>query len=289
MNSVEAIVDPLSKHWLGEGVVDPGYREIFRQLSVEIECIVGTAGVQLSDASPEQRRNALSALLPEMKNSVVVKELAHEITKPPQAVELNHDVPTRILFITAEPDGLERLRLDEEQRKMVLTLRLATERDHFRIEAFPAARLEDIEDRLLEFRPHIFHFSGHGVDGKIILPAEGGKHREVDCANLAKLLGCVSSVHIAILSACYTAKQAEAVIRRIPAVISMGTAIEDDAAIDFSDCFYRALFRRCSLLKSFEFARAGLEARNWPEDQLPSLLTGEKVDPAKMHFGEASC
>lgn len=292
INSVEAVVDLLSKHWRGEHVVDPWYSETFRQLSVEIERIAGTTGIQLRYASPEHRRDVLLALLPEMKSNVVIKGLAYEITKPQEVIAPTDDVPTRILFVTADCVLLRRdnkelpLRLDEEQRKMALTLRLATARDRFQIEVASAARIEDLEDRLLDFQPHIFHFSGHGMNGRIILLAEGDKHREIECENLAKLLHRIPSVQLAILNACYTAKQAEAVVRHIPAVISMATKIDDDAAIDFSECFYRALFRRLSVLESFKWARASLEVRNWPEDQCPSLLTGERVDAARMIFGQ---
>ncbi|MCJ8280052.1 MAG: hypothetical protein MJK14_09095 [Rivularia sp. ALOHA_DT_140] len=87
----------------------------------------------------------------------------------------------KILVLSANPKGINPLRLDEEIREIKQGLRLARERDRFLIESFTAVRYRDIRREILRFQPQIVHFSGHGM-GKagLAFEDETGQQKFVD-------------------------------------------------------------------------------------------------------------
>jgi hypothetical protein len=68
----------------------------------------------------------------------------------------------RILFLAANPKDTDPLQLGEGVRAIRERLRLADLRDQFVIEQEWAVRVTDLQGFLLQHRPQIAHFSGHG-------------------------------------------------------------------------------------------------------------------------------
>ncbi|KAB8334478.1 CHAT domain-containing protein [Scytonema tolypothrichoides VB-61278] len=96
---------------------------------------------------------------------------------------------------------------------------------------------------LLDFKPQIVHFSGHGTgeDG-LALEDDIGNLKLVDTEALAQLFKLFSStIECVVLNACYSQVQAEAVVKYIPYVVGMNKEIGDQAAIKFAAGFYNAL------------------------------------------------
>lgn len=80
--------------------------------------------------------------------------------------------PTRILFLTANPDGTDPLCLDQEIKAIDRALREAEHRDTFDLVQHWALSVDDLQSLLLRHTPDIVHFSGHGSGaGEIILEA----------------------------------------------------------------------------------------------------------------------
>jgi hypothetical protein len=75
----------------------------------------------------------------------------------------------KILFLAANPKGTSPLRLDQEARDIGDELRRAYEGDQFSLEQRWAVRTRDIQQAMLDVRPQIVHFSGHGKGTKISL------------------------------------------------------------------------------------------------------------------------
>src|SRR4051812_42051479 len=73
----------------------------------------------------------------------------------------------RVLFLAANPAGTTQLGLDEEIREITAKLRAAKYRDALAVRSEWAVRPGDLQQALLEYRPHVVHFSGHGS------PSEG--------------------------------------------------------------------------------------------------------------------
>ncbi|MBW4607247.1 MAG: CHAT domain-containing protein [Hassallia sp. WJT32-NPBG1] len=96
---------------------------------------------------------------------------------------------------------------------------------------------------LLDIKPQIVHFSGHGAgDEGLALEDETEQVRFVDAEALAGLFELFASqVECVVLNACYSQVQAKAIVKHIPYVIGMNKAIGDKAAIEFAVGFYDAL------------------------------------------------
>ncbi|MCP4700632.1 MAG: hypothetical protein GY862_27830 [Gammaproteobacteria bacterium] len=198
-----------------------------------------------------------------------------EATQPPKspvpnAARVLDRGPHTILVLAANP--FLDLRLDEEIRAIQNGLDRARQRDKFRFIHHPATRPEDWRRALLDLRPAIVQFSGHGKQGEGILLQQGadGQARAVSAAALGNLFALFKDkVLCVLLNACYSEPQARAIARHIPYVAGMNSEISDEAARAFSTAFYDAL----GAGEDFEFAyRMGCNALDFlglPAAQTP--------------------
>ncbi|WP_433261774.1 CHAT domain-containing protein [Actinosynnema sp. CS-041913] len=163
---------------------------------------------------------------------------------------------TRILYLSANPSDTETLRLAAESRTIQEMLRLGSARDSFDFHERSAVRTRDITQALLDVRPRIVHFSGHGEsDGRLYVENEVGMSRLVPVAGLAALFEQVAdTVECVIVNACDTVALAEAVAAHVGHVIGMRQRIGDAAAIAFSVGFYQALAAGEPVEKAFGMA-----------------------------------
>ena len=148
-----------------------------------------------------------------------------------------------ILILAANPKSTPTLRLDEEVREIDAGLRRANQRDRFHLEQRWAVRSRDVQNALLDLKPQVVHFSGHGENEiGLILENEVGKAVAVSTEALAGLFELFADrVECVVLNACYSEVQAAAIANHIPYVIGMNKAIGDRAAIEFAVIFYAAL------------------------------------------------
>ena len=149
----------------------------------------------------------------------------------------------KILILAANPKQTSELRLGEEVRDIREGLRLAKNRDQFILEARWAVRPRDIRREILDFRPHIIHFSGHGAgETGLCFEDETGKQQLVTGEALAGLFKQFNrQIECVLLNACYSEEQAKAIVQHIDYVIGMNKPIGDKAAIEFAVGFYDAL------------------------------------------------
>src|SRR4051812_18998986 len=68
----------------------------------------------------------------------------------------------KVLFLAANPAGTLPLTLDEEIRQITAKVRASEHRDSLELVSRRAVRPDDLLRALLEVRPHVVHFSGHG-------------------------------------------------------------------------------------------------------------------------------
>lgn len=160
-----------------------------------------------------------------------------------QPTDTNNYRTKTILILAANPRDTSALRLDEEVREIDLGLQRAKKQERFDLKQRRAVRIQDVYQSLLDFKPQIIHFSGHGSgDDGLALEDEAGKLKLVDTEALARLFELFSSsIECIVLNACYSEIQAEAIVKHIPYVIGMNKAIGDKAAIKFATGFYNAL------------------------------------------------
>jgi hypothetical protein len=182
--------------------------------------------------------------------------------------------PQTILFLAANPKDRGRLRLDQELRDIAQGLQRAQKRDQFNLEHRLAVRPRDMQRAMLDVRPQIVHFSGHGEgETGLLLEDEVGKAKLVDEAALAGLFALFAEqVNCVILNGCYSEVQAQAIAQHIPYVIGMNQAIGDRAAIAFAVGFYDALGAGGSIEFAYRLGCSAIRMEGIAEHLTPVLL-----------------
>ncbi|NET35231.1 MAG: SAVED domain-containing protein [Cyanothece sp. SIO1E1] len=149
----------------------------------------------------------------------------------------------KILILTANPRGTQRLSLDREVRDIEEALQRSQQRDQFDIRPKWAVRPRDVARAILDYQPQIIQFSGHGAgeDG-ILLEDEVGQVKRVSSEALSGLFQLFSDhLECVVLNACYSEEQAKVICQYIDYVIGMNAEIGDRSAIEFAVGFYDAL------------------------------------------------
>ena len=186
-----------------------------------------------------------------------------------------------ILFLAAEPTNTSRLRLGEELRKIQEKLQLAGLRERFELHQRMSVRPEDISQALLDVKPKIVHFSGHGTDaGVLCFENQVGKMHQIQPDALAALFDqFANQVSCVILNACYSEIQANAIAKHIDCVIGMNQAIGDNAAIAFAIGFYQALGAGRTIEDAYKFGCVQIRLQNIPEHLTPVFIKKGQIQP----------
>jgi hypothetical protein len=207
-----------------------------------------------------------------------------------------------ILFLAANPQGTDRLALDEEARAIEDELAASGHRDHFELVTRWAVRPLDLLRHLQKLKPTIVHFSGHGLSQSATKTDTGpdvetaptnagytlyfhgadGNPRAVTGEALAEAFGAAGeSVRIVVLSACYSSVQAEALLAHVDGVVGMTAEIGDAASRAFAIGFYGGLGNRQSVANAVKSGGAAIALEGLSDNALPQLRTRTGVVPAQ--------
>lgn len=147
-----------------------------------------------------------------------------------------------VLVLNATPDDQGRIRADKEGALLERQLEMVKnrERDLYVVQKF-AVRLQDIQKELLNNRPKILHFSGHGDEGVLVLENDDGTTATINGEVLAEILEVYGDLECLFLHACYTESVAQACAKHVGVVIGSTDAIDDETAPKFTYAFYQAL------------------------------------------------
>lgn len=182
---------------------------------------------------------------------------------------------SKVLFASANPKNTSSLRLNEEVREIENALKSSMSGANFEFRQTHATRVSDFRKSILEFKPHIVHFSGHGDKAGILLEDELGGYKVVSSSALEKFFSLFKGqVECVILNACYSREQAYSIVNNIPYVIGMNDAIPDNAAIKFATAFYEALSAGKDIEFAFKFGVANIELEGVGGSDIPELLKG---------------
>ncbi len=178
-----------------------------------------------------------------------------------------------ILILATNPKGTSKLRLDEEIREIDLGLQRSQKRERFVLKQQWAVRPRDIYRSILDFRPQIIHFCGHGSGNEgLVFEDESGETKLVSTEALANLFQLFSpQVECVLLNACYSEIQAQAISQQIDYVIGMKQGIEDKAAINFAVGFYDALGAGESYEFAFNLGCRAIEIAGMMEQSTPII------------------
>jgi AAA-like domain/CHAT domain len=183
-----------------------------------------------------------------------------------------------ILFLAANPKNSTPLLLGKEVQEISDALQRSKKRDKFQLEQQWAVTPREMQRAVLDYKPEIVHFSGHGAgeDG-LALENETGQIKLVNAKALAGLFELfMDRVECVVLNACYSDVQAAAIAHHIPYVIGMKQAVGDNAAREFAVGFYDALAAGESIEFAYKSGCVSISMAGIPEELTPVLK--EKSD-----------
>jgi hypothetical protein len=184
-----------------------------------------------------------------------------------------------ILFLAANPVGTIPRALDQECAAIERELKLTPGRDDFELRSKWAVTVDDLMRHLLDLQPTIVHFSGHGHATGLVLVGDDGQPQPVTPAALTAMIRTTAAtVRLAVLNACYSDAQAEALRDAVGCAVGMKGAISDDAARAFAIGFYRALGHRRSVRNAYEQAEATLAGKGLSAQAEPRCLVRPGVE-----------
>jgi len=232
---------------------------------------------ELVTTVPERRGPAAEAQPPARKVDLVTDELPHgvQVTKESQPSPSTDKEPV-VLFFAANPIDAEPLRTGKEFMVIVKALENGQGAAKVKIRPWLAARAKDISRELLQAKPWIVHFAGHGggPSESFIAENEDGYAYVIPPGGLVKLFETAGeNVECVIINACSTVGLAQALSQHVDYVIAMSQPINDWAAIEFSRAFYQALAANYSIRSAFNLGVAELEMlSDGAAYEIPQLL-----------------
>jgi len=202
---------------------------------------------------------------------------AHKKDLKPHRASLGY--PLKVLIMVAAPEGVTRLDYEKEELQLLTAFSPLMSKGLVEIHFTEDGSLENLKEKLLENKYHIFHFSGHGKFdeeeqlGTLALEdALTGKLRLANVQALNKVFKTANRKRhlpdLVLLSACQTAKGAtgdvtgiaDALIQGgIPAVLAMSASILDNCATFFAARLYEQLSNEVKLPDAFQQARLALK------------------------------
>jgi hypothetical protein len=205
-------------------------------------------------------------------------DLAHGAARRPDSAAPAPPLPpapadhVRILFLGANSTGAP-LDLEREVSRIEQDLRMARNRDALEFRHVGAVTSDTLMQAMLDERPTIVHFAGHGESDGILLRDEVGNPRLVSGEALASLFALFGkTVRCVVLNACWSQAQATAIRHHVPHVIGTRAAIPDDASLAFSAGFYKAVAAGEDIPFAFEAGKARVRMEGCGGEDLLVLL-----------------
>lgn len=217
-----------------------------------------------------------------LKQYKITKLEIHQISEESS----RNDLSARILFLASNPTDLARLRFDKEYRAIKEILERSKYGKNFQIQASLAVRIGDLQSLLLEFKPSIVHFSGHGnPTNELMFEDILGNGQPVAMPAVGKLFSYFQShVQCIVLNTCYSKSQAEILSKYVDHVIGITDVIEDTLAIAFASSFYQALGFGKDVKTAFELGCLGIELED-RNDQNKTSVRSSSSEMVLFHKG----
>lgn len=182
----------------------------------------------------------------------------------------------KVMFLAASPVNEARLKIDREASDLKEQLALVRDaKTKIEVEHAWAVRTDQIQRELLNSKPTVVHFSGHGGSGLLFFEDAAGTAVEVAGGALANLLSLIPSIKCVILNSCFSSSVAQLVAQHIDSVVGCDVSISDKAAIMFTRAFYRALAHGNSVTHAFDLAKNELALNGKEKEAVKYVMFGK--------------
>ena len=196
--------------------------------------------------------------------------------------ELRKKKHLTILYLIANPDKHNRLKVDSEVKKVQEKIRGSRFRDNITVELRPAADFQTLIDGLNDLNPQIVHFSGHGNEALIATEDESGG-ATISYELLAKALAATDTPPtVVFLNSCKSSAAKKALLPGTPVIVTMQTSVTDSVATFFATGFYGAIAGGQSIQKAFDQGKLAVEINSINDADIPELHHAPDARPDKL-------
>ena len=193
-----------------------------------------------------------------------------------------------ILILVANPQGSGSLNLLPEVRNLQEAIQRSLNRERFTVEWRVDVQQEDLRRHILEIKPQIIHYCGHGTKEGLVIHDENNQVKLLSNEFLADLLKNFSDrVECLVLNSCDTEPLAIEVAKHINYAIGMNQEVNDKSAIAFSEAFYDAIGSGEGIEKAFEIGKNAILGITSSGNQGRKVtVVGEDDSPVKIQNQE---
>lgn len=187
---------------------------------------------------------------------------------------------TKILMLAANPIMAKGLRLNTEANAIDKALRLSYQRSGWKFEQEHEVKRDEILGKIVEHRPQILHFSGHGdYEGIVVLDEHElaiRLHNEDLVSMMQLVLRRKIDLKLLLLNCCKSAELAKATSTVVPYAIGTTGLVLDRSSTVFASSFYQSLFIEDNIPIAFDFACLQLKVAGSPDWEKFKLFTKAK-------------
>ena len=184
-----------------------------------------------------------------------------------------------VLVLAANPIESVRFQFHHELSAIQKSRERSRDRDKFEVEFEPAADWDRWRQRLLDCKPEIVHFVGHG-NGLAGLVLEGsGAQDVVQGKRFAQLLLEFPMVRCVVLNACHSKVQAAEIfgqVQQVRCVMGMKQTIAQESSRQFAIAFYDGVFAGRDYESAFRLGKTGIKSSF--DDYKPHLFSRDVGD-----------
>ena len=188
----------------------------------------------------------------------------------------------RILFLTASPIDVKRVRSDKEFRLLTEAIKKSPMSVEYTVEEVRCCRLQDLASAIRRHRPTILHFSGHADADGLGFEDDESRYDAIEVSKLEGLMkqGVENGLRTVVLNACSTAEQSECIANLVGCVISMKGIVDDEPAIKFAQVFYGVLGEGKDVKEAFRWAQMESHLYKGEDIIRPQIIIGGQVSEA---------
>jgi hypothetical protein len=184
-----------------------------------------------------------------------------------------------ILILVANPQGSAGLNLLPEVRNLQEAIQRSLNRERFAVEWRVAVQEEDLRRHVLDIKPQIIHYCGHGTKDGLVIHDENDQVKLLSNEFLADLLkNFADCVECLVLNACETEPLAIELAKHLNYVIGMNQEVKDKSAIAFSEAFYDAIGAGEGIENAFEIGKNAVLGITSSDNQSRKLLVVSEDD-----------
>ena len=224
--------------------------------------------------------HALLEFWEEMKKAGIIEKTEVE---SPQTDPFPKD-QLRILFLAANPNKKRAIPVGREYDLIKDAIQRSNYRDRINFVSKLDLTTYGLPSAINEHRPHILHFTAHGVEDGLWLSGHANWPELYSGEKQKNLIALFPSIECVILNACTTHLQAALIAKVVPNVIAMKDKIETGNSALFSSNFYTALggdlfeFGKFDYFKAYQIALSAMAEAHKPEEDIPTYFkNGEPI------------